>query len=226
MSDNVVQINKDKETEIVFDVDIKGPEKLISNVSVRFLIKDVKDNMDCIFKASKQENNQWKVIIPQCEFFEKNEYSFVIEVLIEDYYFKAAEGKVEIINKLEVTINKEEKIKENLTETKQEFPGQPHPNNNLLSPEIKPKETHIEKQEKTKNIKDISSKIVPGEGPSQPENTSAEIKRGIIFKRVKKGKPVIEDIEKLRLLKEQKKQLEIKRKEKSKKVKEILRGII
>lgn len=157
---NTLQINPTKPTIIDFDVMISGLENIAP--SVRFVIHKVRDDVDWMFQCVKLEGTKWQVSFPSFEDIKLNSCKFSVEVIVDEFYFKPAEGEILFVSsnvsftpksgvKPNVTasfkVKQEEKPKKPTKKKVDEASGGPEvtgqfaPNNDLLKPEEDPEDT-------------------------------------------------------------------------------------
>lgn len=112
MSDPVeLHIDPSKKAEIEFDISIKGidPE---GGMDVRFLLCDVEFARSIMFECRHVDGDKWCVAFPVLnKVLSGEQYTFVLEVIVEDYYFAPASGKVVFISSPKVSLSKDRKKK-------------------------------------------------------------------------------------------------------------------
>lgn len=159
---NTIRLNPTKPSTLEFDVMISGLDKVVP--TVRFVIENASDGIDWVVKCSKLEGTQWQASFPAFKDFKLTTCKFCVEVVVDEYFFKPAEGEIIFINTPDVsfkpkigdkpsvstsfTVKQEDEVlkpkKKKVTEASggSEITGQYAPNNSLLTPEENPEDTH------------------------------------------------------------------------------------
>ena len=194
MSDpTIIRINPDKATDLDFEVSVQT-NCADDKPCVRFSVELEQDKRWLSLVCTKdEETKKWNVTIPALKsIVDRPSYPFVLEVIVEDYYFVPAKGNLQplmtptadIGNSGKPTVTatfgaeekkeepskekdeKEEKIEEGMPFAGgNAYGGMVGPTNTLLKPERPIKGRHVEKPEKKdRNINDVlDTKVVPGD---------------------------------------------------------------
>lgn len=156
---NTIRINPTKPSTLEFDVMISGLDTIVP--IVRFVIQKANEEVDWVVKCSKLEGTKWQASFPAFKNFKVNSCEFCVEVIVDEYFFKPAEGMIEFINTPDISFNsktrsnkpsvttsftvkqsdemvKPLKNKKVVIETSGEVTGMYAPTNGLLSPEENP----------------------------------------------------------------------------------------
>ena len=162
--ENTIRLNPSKASTLEFDVMISGLENIIP--IVRFVVQNVKDDVDWVVKCSKLEGSKWQASFPAFDSLKLNTCKFYVEVIVDEYYFTPANGEIIFINSPDVSFKPKAGIKPSVTtsftvkqegedEVEKKVPvvkkkkkvteasagditGQYAPNNSLLKPEEDP----------------------------------------------------------------------------------------
>lgn len=177
-SSSIVKADPANPTVLEFDISIEGAGlKRKDNAVVRFVLHTNQDG-DRLYACKHEDGNLWSVSLPALKEFNKKTLTYTIEVVVDGYFFEAADGDVVIAvepkAKAKVAPAKTRKEKEVVTEASGggEVTGQYAPTNDLLKPEYEPPRSHAkapgtEKDDEfidKKKLSDLGSKVVPGEG--------------------------------------------------------------
>lgn len=169
INESVIRVVKGKDGRVEFDVAIEGAEELEANTVVRFIIQ-VNKEFCILLHASHDEGDKWYVNVPDTPALGAGDYKIAVEVIIDNYHFEPAKGKLQILNEPKVELDKSK-----IDEVSSVNGGQPHPNNALLFPEFEPKSikksTVPQKtpEDEQIEIEKIASSVTPGAGKSYPE---------------------------------------------------------
>jgi hypothetical protein len=196
MSDSIIKINPSKTTELDFEVRVQT-NCADDMPCVRFAVELVEEQRWLSMVCTRDDDTKrWTVSIPPLKpIVDRPEYPFILEVLIEDYYFVPAKGVLQPIQapaadlsqskkpKIAVSFDADEKKKKKKKETpiEEQFSGaagsvnggQSSPNNNLLVPEFPPEETHIDPldDEDSHDIGDVfPGRVTPGDTGMTADN--------------------------------------------------------
>lgn len=90
---NVVTITNVKDNTLEFNLSIEGIGA--ADPTVRFVIKT--ENVNLTFIATQIEKTTWGVTIPALSFLKRTAYDYVIEVILDGYYFEALKGTIDVI---------------------------------------------------------------------------------------------------------------------------------
>lgn len=194
--DNTLRINKDKETTLDFQVQIDGADDILSKTIVKIVI-DIDSKFALSFLADHTESDNWRVTIPVIpkDVLGDGSYDMRVEVIIDNYYFVPAKGKVTSLSEPTVTFGEapkkaKEKIEERVSTGAGSADDMSAPTNALLKPEIKPKENATKLSAKTQkspedehtNLSKIASEVVPGEGePYAPDFNPQDVAEKIVL---------------------------------------------
>jgi len=160
---NTIRLNPTKASTLEFDVTVSGLENITP--TVRFVIENASDGIDWVVNCSKLEGSKWQASFPAFKDFKLNTCKFCVEVIVDEYFFKPAEGEIIFINSPDVsftpkvgpkpsvttsfTVKQDDKPvkpkKKKVSEAASggpEVTGQFAPNNSLLKPEENPEDTH------------------------------------------------------------------------------------
>ena len=219
MSDPVIKINLSKPTELDFDVSVKtncADDKPCVRLAVELEEGKRWLSLVCV---KDEETKKWSVTIPPLNpLGDRPEYPFIVEVILEDYYFVPAKGMLQPVEAPSVDIssqkkpvvtatfdNKDDEEEKRVDERAPgtgDITGYVAPTNKLLKPEFPPKQTHVEEpDEEDKDIADVvgASSVTPGDigmtadNRKQPDGKGAfdarEIAQRIVKDKVKAKKP-------------------------------------
>jgi hypothetical protein len=154
MANEQIRINPSKPSTLEFDVAISGLDKVVP--SVRFVLKNVYENVDWTVSCTKLSNNKWQAAFPTFKNFKLSQCKFWVEVMIDEFYFRPAEGIIEFVNTPDVSFTgkttkkpsvttsfSQKTTKKKITESSggPEVTGQYAPTNGLLHPEENPEFT-------------------------------------------------------------------------------------
>jgi len=110
MSGSVIKINPAKKTDLDFEVNV------VTNCAedtpcVRFSIELVEEQQWLSLVCIKDDDTKrWKASIPPLTpIVDRPEYPFVLEVIVEDYYFVPAKGILEPVQSPSVDLNQQQK---------------------------------------------------------------------------------------------------------------------
>lgn len=105
-----IRVNKNSPTEIDFNIQVEGINS--SKLDVRFIIEQVND-FNLMLTATHIKDNEWRVIVPAFNKFDKNEFQMRIEVIADGYFFvPIKDGKLSVITDPVVSLTQEETKKE------------------------------------------------------------------------------------------------------------------
>jgi len=167
--DNVISINNLKDNTIEFDIETQGFDKTV-DISVRLVVSanPVVFAFNCI-----KEMDKWVCKIPAMAYLTPSAYPFVIEVIIDGYFFEALRG---ILN---VTISKDVYVKipksaktivppDSSKEEEEETPTKP------TTPKVKEVEFSKIKDNKqsTKGVETLAKKIMADVEEDEEEKKS------------------------------------------------------
>jgi hypothetical protein len=228
-----ININITKKAKIEFAVHIQGVGD-DGDMVVRMVLKDTDLGGDLSFTCEPlDEESQWCVEFPPlAEVLKRNSYPFVLEVLVDGYYFAPAEGSITCISapSVDLTAKKKKKpsvkasfvVKQEDTEPVTEQVSQgagtatdsTSPTTALLSPELPPDDVEpLTQAEKDKyDPSEVAEQIIR----KQMKKVQAPTEKGFLFSRTGDGKAHVEGLE----TKEAKQLMT----EKAAKVKQILSG--
>lgn len=190
MSDPVIKINLSKPTELDFDVSVKtncADDKPCVRLSVELEVEKRWLSLVCV---KDEETKKWSVTIPPLKpLADRSEYPFIVEVILEDYYFVPAKGILQPMEAPSVDMaaqkkpvvtatfdNKEEPTKEHIEERAPgagDITGYVAPTTKLLKPEFPPKLKHVEKpDDEDEDIADVIavSSVTPGDAGRTADN--------------------------------------------------------
>ncbi|TFH11191.1 MAG: hypothetical protein E4H14_01165 [Candidatus Thorarchaeota archaeon] len=185
----VIKINPSKTTDLDFEVSVTT-NCADDKPCVRFGIELEEEKRWLSLVCFKdEESRRWSVSIPPLKpIVDRPEYPFILEVILEDYYFVPAKGVLRPVStpsvdmggqkkpKITATFGvsepaKEKDEKEEKIEETGRAPGTgtAHgdyklPVVNKPRPEFPPKETHVEEPEKEElDVGDLGSSVTPGD---------------------------------------------------------------
>lgn len=99
--DGIFSINNRKSNHFSFDLEIEGLD--VNDVKPRFVIKYRPDY--CLtFNCFHEDGDRWNVQIPELPFLERTTYNFVIEVIVDGYFFEGAKGTLNVVGTPEVYV--------------------------------------------------------------------------------------------------------------------------
>jgi hypothetical protein len=181
-SEAVVRISKNKETELEFQVKVQGTEDLRAETIVRFVIAKVDGTHDLVFHATRGTDNDWKVVLPPLAHIQGDSYDVRIEVIIDNYYFEPAHGKIMLLSEPRIILtmpHESKKVeraeKEEKVEERQGGAGtsgdMSAPTTTLLRTEHPPKTSHRQDTPDDESIdKDKLFDVKPGESIQEPQD--------------------------------------------------------
>lgn len=102
--DNVIKLNPNKASTLEFDVTVSGLDG--APPTVRFVIHEMLTGVDWTVKCSKIEKNKWQASFPAFKNMELDRNNFSVEVIVDEYFFKPAEGEIVFINAPDVSFDK------------------------------------------------------------------------------------------------------------------------
>lgn len=199
MSDNTIKLNPAKPSTLEFEVMVSGLEGVPP--TVRFVIQNVLDGVDWVVNCTKLAKTKWQAAFPALTGITADTADFVVEVIVDEYYFKPAEGKIHFVNTPDVSFTPKVGPKPSVTTSftvKQdeekppvkesagggEITGQFAPTNDLLQVEEDPEagESHVKVAQAELDdqyidqtrIDDIADEIQPGEGKQYAQDDGKE----------------------------------------------------
>lgn len=187
MSDPTIKINLSKPTELDFDVSVKtncADDKPCVRLSVELEVEKRWLSLICV---KDEETKKWTVTIPPLKpLVDRSEYPFIVEVILEDYYFVPAKGMLQPMEapSVEMTSQKKPVVTATFDEVKKEpieerapgagdITGYVAPTTKLLKPEFPPKLKHVEKpDDEDEDIADVIavSSVTPGDAGRTADN--------------------------------------------------------
>lgn len=102
--ENVIKLNPNKSSTLEFDVTVSGLDG--APPTVRFVIHEMLAGVDWTVKCSKIEKNRWQASFPTFKNMELDRNNFSVEVIVDEYFFKPAEGEIVFINTPDVSFDK------------------------------------------------------------------------------------------------------------------------
>jgi hypothetical protein len=233
-----------KKAELEFDVHIQGINS-DEPMEVRFLIKDADFDGTMSFTCIHVEGDKWCVKFPVLKnFLKKQEYAFVLEVIVDGYYFAPVEGKVSFISDPTVDMSKKKRkpsvkaaftvkqdaevVEERVAQAAGTAGEATDPSNQLLTPEFPAEKLPDEEVEDEEEDTAVSMEPAPTAEGFNPTTVAENIlkstfgnvqlpsSKGFLFSRSGDGKPVVKGLED----KATKQQLQ----DKAERVKQILAG--
>lgn len=200
-NDTTITINPSQPTELEFELTTNGLHKESEVPVVRFLLTDSVSHINYTLPCEKVNKKQWVVKVPKLDINTSNDHTFVIECIIDGYYFAPAEGIVNFIDKTPKAKNIKESVVTSgkvLEEGAEMVTGQYAPNNGLLKPEKPPKQSKA-KTPKTEPLDDyidmskISDDVTPGAGKQYVQDDNKDMDpREIIDNIIKRSKDAIQ----------------------------------
>jgi hypothetical protein len=219
-----LHINSTKKAEMEFDVHIQG----ISSdepMEVRFLIKDADCGGTLQFDCEHVEEDKWCVKFPVMKsVLKKASYKFVLEVIVDGYYFAPADGSISFIADPTVNMTKkkskptvkasftvkqdvdeavaEEVVEERVAQAAGNSGGLGDPSNQLLTPEFPaeevPEAKDDEDEEDTKEVtadKFDPASVAEGILKGTFGNVKAPVNKGFLFNRTGDGRVAVKGLE-------------------------------
>jgi len=112
MSDSVIKINPSKTTELDFEVSVQT-NCADDKPCVRFAVELVEEERWLSMVCTKDDKTKkWTVSIPPLKpIVDRPEYPFILEVLVEDYYFVPAKGVLQPIQAPSADLSQSKKPK-------------------------------------------------------------------------------------------------------------------
>lgn len=102
--ENVIKLNPNKSSTLEFDVTVSGLDG--APPTVRFVIHEMLAGVDWTVSCSKIEKNRWQASFPAFKNMELDRNNFSVEVIVDEYFFKPAEGEIVFINTPDVSFDK------------------------------------------------------------------------------------------------------------------------
>ncbi|PPD55679.1 MAG: hypothetical protein CTY12_00035 [Methylotenera sp.] len=102
--ENVIKLNPNKASTLEFDVTVSGLDG--APPTVRFVIHEMLSGVDWTVNCSKIEKNRWQASFPAFKNMELDKNNFSVEVIVDEYFFKPAEGEIVFINAPDVSFDK------------------------------------------------------------------------------------------------------------------------
>lgn len=99
--DGIFSINNRKTNYFSFDLEIEGIDA--KDAKPRFVIK-YRPDYCLMFDCTHDDGDRWNVEIPELPFLERTTYNFVIEVIVDGYYFEGAKGTLNVVGTPEVYV--------------------------------------------------------------------------------------------------------------------------
>lgn len=200
MDEPIIKIHTTKDTDLDFEVSVQT-NCADDKPCVRFSVELVPDQQWLSLVCNKdEETRKWHVNIPPLkEFVDRSEYPFILEVILEDYYFVPAKGLLQPVTTPTVDMGSQKKPtitasfglrapvddkdeKEEKDEKLEETGRAPGtgtrygdykvPVINKPQPEFKPKDTHVEEPDiEQPDIEEvIGAKVTPGDQGMTADN--------------------------------------------------------
>lgn len=94
--ENLIKINPNKASTLEFEVTVSGLEGIPP--IVRFVIYNAIDGVDWVVSCSKIDKTKWQASFPALPGITADTTDFAVEVIVDEYYFKPAEGKIAFVN--------------------------------------------------------------------------------------------------------------------------------
>lgn len=230
-----------KKAEMEFDVHIQGINS-DDPMEVRFLIKDADFSGTMLFNCTHIDGDKWCVKFPVLKnILKQASYKFVLEVIVDGYYFAPADGNISFITDPTVDMSKKKRkpsvkasftvkqdddkevVEERLAQAAGDAGGLGDPSNQLLTPEFPADEVPEEQDTEDDAVVDElpvdkfdPSAVAEGILKNTFGNIQAPTSKGFLFKRTGDGKLAVKGLED----KATKQQQE----EKAARVKQILAG--
>ena len=229
-----ININIAKEATLEFEVHIQGTDD--DDMSVRMILKDVDVGCDLSFACKHVEDSTWTVTFPPLtSILKRSSYPFVLEVVVDGYYFDPANGTINCMaaptvdmdgkKRKKPTVKAAFTVKQDDAEPVKEGvagsnPETASPTNALLTPEAPPPDTEpltrAELAKREEAVEEFDPSKVAGDIiRKQMKKVVAPTEKGFLFSR-DGGKAHVEGLES----KEAKQRMA----DKAAKVKQILAG--
>lgn len=111
--ESLVTINNERENSLTFQVNVQGIEK--DDMAMRFVIES--NGIMLGFACEQLSENDYKVTIPALPFVDIGTHDCKIEVVANEYFFTALNGKIKVTGtpKVEAAITTEEPLEEEET---------------------------------------------------------------------------------------------------------------
>ena len=155
---NIIQLNPKKSSTLEFDVKISGLEDITP--IVRFIIQNVKDNIDWVVNCKLIDDAKWQAAFPAFDNIKLDTCRFFVEVIVDEYYFKPASGKIVFVNTPDISFKAKNVPKPSVTTSfvvKQDEDPIPEPAKvEIKKPTEKPKEVENSTPKPEDNKRDIS----------------------------------------------------------------------
>lgn len=100
---SIIKVNKNKPTTVDFDLNIEGVDNQ-KKTTVRLIIEGVVGGCDIAIAATKGNDGQWSVRIPNLKNFEDKKYNVSLEVVVDGYHFVPASGELMLVDEPTVKI--------------------------------------------------------------------------------------------------------------------------
>lgn len=175
-SSSIVKADPSNPTTLEFDISIEGAGiKRKSSAIVRFVLHTKKDG-DRLFVCKNTSESLWTVTLPALTEFNKKTLTYTIEVIVDGYFFEAADGDVIIKADAKAKAVPSDKKKETITEASGggEVTGQFAPTNDLLKPEYKPPDSHAKAPGTEKDNEFVQKKKLSDLGKMTPREGTAD----------------------------------------------------
>jgi len=189
---NLISISNVKDNVLEFNVIVDNINQ--DNINVRFIIES--SMMDLTFDSIPgDEENQWSVKIPALSMLETTSYPFRIDVIIDEYFFNAMKGSVNVVGSHDIYASKPEnitlspskkkaKVKEIIKKAENKKAEEPK--------KVEPKKIEVKKEE----LKKVEKVVEPEEKTVKPnrkfEMTPLKVKdSGELFKSLTANKTPI-----------------------------------
>lgn len=210
-----ININIAKEAKLEFEVHIQGTDD--DDMSVRMILKDADVGCDLSFACNHVEDSTWTVTFPPlASILKQSSYPFVLEVVVDGYYFDPANGTINCMAAPTVDMSAKKRKKPSVKAAftvKQddaepvregvsgENPETASPTNALLTPEAPPpdtepptraelaKQAEAEKQEEF-DPSEVANQIIR----KKMGKVAAPAEKGFLFNRAE-GKAHVEGLE-------------------------------
>ena len=185
-----ISLNPSKTNNIEFQLTVQGEGD--HTPQVRFVILQLFGESDLSIPCSKLSGDKWRALLPKNVALVEADYKFVVEVVINEYFFEPASGKLAILSDPVVKIEDAVKPKASIVFTANETVEVE--DEDLISEDVEPSiDEDILNYAPLEDI-DLSGAPIPA---IQENNITEPVvtKRGRLFERTEDGKPIIRGVD-------------------------------
>ena len=190
MDTALATINQHKENYFNFDMTVDGLNA--DDADVRFVIK-YKPDLSLVFPCEHESGSRWTVDMPPVPMLDATAYNFVIEVVIDGYYFEPFRGLLNVVGTPEVYVSKPEQ-----TSTKKRTPlevkapgsgdrikGREKGIEQIARETMAKAEKKVEKEDKKETVEETPTEVKKIELP-EPKKSTVDV--DAVIENVRSGK--------------------------------------